>query len=69
MRAQEAGELRGLVAQAWDLRHTPYLDDAADAIVDWHERRALRRQMRQGALVRMLRETDPDRITTLEQAA
>jgi hypothetical protein len=41
------------------LRGTPYLRDACEAIVDWHERRHLRRleaeQERTAALRRLLR--------------
>jgi hypothetical protein len=37
-------ELRIMVAQAWELKRagSPYFLDACQAIVDWHERRALR---------------------------
>jgi hypothetical protein len=57
--AAEERELRALVDQAWELRGTPYLRDACEAIVDWHERRHLRRleaeQERTAALRRLLR--------------
>jgi hypothetical protein len=39
----EDRELRALVDQAFDLRGTPYLRDAVEAIVEWHQRRYLRR--------------------------
>ena len=59
-------EIRALVSQAWELRGTPYLIDAAAWIVDWHERRYLRvlerRQERRARLLRALRETDPARV-------
>ena len=62
-------ELRALVAQAWELeeRSSPYLLDAAAAIVDWHERRYLRflerEQEELDRLVLLLRDTNPDRTT------
>lgn len=34
----EEARLRRLVYQAFDLRETPYLRDACEAIVDWQER-------------------------------
>jgi hypothetical protein len=34
----EQAQLRRLSDQAFDLRETPYLVDACQAIVDWHER-------------------------------
>jgi hypothetical protein len=56
--------LQGLVGQAWELRAGPYSVDAAQAIVDWFERRDVRRlereQERAAALVRLLRATSPD---------
>ncbi len=33
----EDAQLRRLVHQGHELRETPYLQDAAQAIVDWHE--------------------------------
>jgi hypothetical protein len=47
----EDGELAALVAQAFELRGTAYLRDAVEAIVDWHDRRWLRRhELEQGWL-------------------
>ena len=43
MTLEEQIELRALVIQAMDLRDGPYLRDACEAIVTWHERRALTR--------------------------
>jgi len=63
------GELEALVGQAWELRGTGYIYDAVDAILDWHDRRALRdlerrqaRDARVGRLVGFLRATDPRHI-------
>lgn len=54
-------ELRALVDQAFDLRDGPYLRDAAEWIVRWHERRHLRayerRQQRHASVLQALRET------------
>jgi len=36
--AAEDAQLCRLVYQGFDLRETPYLRDACEAIVDWHER-------------------------------
>jgi hypothetical protein len=59
----EEQELRALVITAMDLRGTGYLRDAVEAIVDWHERRALRRyerrQEERARLVRLLRGDRP----------
>jgi hypothetical protein len=48
-----------LTDQAWELRQTPYLRDACEAIIEWHERRHLRRlereQERAAALARLMR--------------
>jgi hypothetical protein len=50
--AREENELRALVYQAFELRATPYLTDACQAIVDWFARLPLarfeREQERQG---------------------
>jgi hypothetical protein len=49
-------ELRALTDQAWELRDSPYLLDACQAIVDWHERRFLRRyERRQERAARLVR--------------
>jgi hypothetical protein len=60
--SDDARELRALVDQAWELRGTPYLRDAVAAIVDWHDRRHLRRleadQERAAAIVRVLNDTN-----------
>jgi hypothetical protein len=47
----EETELRALVCQAWELRKSgsPYVLDACAAIVEWHERRHLRRLERDQA--------------------
>jgi hypothetical protein len=37
----ETAVLRALVLQAWELRDGPYLRDAVEALVAWHERRPL----------------------------
>jgi hypothetical protein len=62
---EEDRELAALVAQAFELRGTPYLRDAVEAIVDWHDRRQLRRYEREqrarAALIQLLRETDAKR--------
>jgi hypothetical protein len=56
MTPEEEHELRALVITAMDLRGTGYLRDAVDAIVDWHERRHLRRyERRQQELARLAR--------------
>jgi hypothetical protein len=41
MTRREQVELYALICQAWELRGTPYLRDACQAIVDWNERRPL----------------------------
>jgi len=68
----DAEHLRALVEQAWELRRSPYLIDAVDAIVEWYERRPLRALEQQqeslGRLVRLLRETNP-RSLSLDEAA
>jgi hypothetical protein len=55
----ERAEFYALVVQAFELRETPYLRDAVDAIVVWQERRPLvaleRRQEREAALKRKRR--------------
>jgi hypothetical protein len=55
----EESELRALTDQAWELRQTPYLRDACEAIIEWHGRRHLRRlereQERAAALARLMR--------------
>jgi hypothetical protein len=38
---QRLSELHALVLQAWELRDTPYLRDACEAIGEWHERQPL----------------------------
>jgi hypothetical protein len=52
--------LRALIDQAWELRGTPYMVDACQAINDWHERRHLRAfergQELQGEFLRWLQE-------------
>jgi hypothetical protein len=57
-------ELQGLAGQAFELKDSPYLRDACEAILDWHDRRHVRRlereQERAAALVRLLRATCPD---------
>jgi hypothetical protein len=64
--AAEERELRALVYQAFELRESGYLVDAVADIIEWFERRPLaeleQRQERQARLVRLLRETDPDRL-------
>ena len=56
-------ELAALVAQAFELRETPYSHDAAAAIEAWWERRHIRaferRQRSHAALIQLLRETAP----------
>jgi len=63
MTRDEEVELHGLFEQVWQLRGTGYLVDAVGALVEWYERRGLRRivrrQERQAALVRLMRETRP----------
>jgi hypothetical protein len=53
----ERNDLRALVIQAMDLRDGPYIQDAVEAIVDWHARRALtllERRQEQDARIRRL---------------
>jgi hypothetical protein len=69
-------ELRVLTDQAWELRDSPYFLDACAAIVEWFERRHLRRfergeelraaarRARNAHLIALLRETNP---ATLEE--
>lgn len=61
-----AAYLLALVIQAFELKGSPYFIDAVAAIVDAHEREPLarleRRQARTNDLIRLLRETDPNRI-------
>jgi hypothetical protein len=69
----EQEELRVLVYQACELRESPYLRDACEAIVEWAGRRPLARLERaQGwtvsRLVRLLDETDADRIMSRTSA-
>ncbi len=68
-RAHLDEHLRALVLQAFELRQTPYLRDAVDAIVAAYERKPLtlleRRQERTGRLIRLMRETDPRTLRTL----
>lgn len=45
-------QLATLVGQAWELRETPYTDDAVDAIVDWHDRRHIQAFERRQVLER-----------------
>jgi hypothetical protein len=47
--AAECAELHALVLQAWELRDGPYLREAVEAIVAWHERRPLTRLERRQA--------------------
>jgi hypothetical protein len=58
-------KLEALVGQAFELRDSPYLRDAVEAIVEHHDRRALtefeRRQQQLADLRRLLRETAPRR--------
>jgi hypothetical protein len=48
MDEQDLVELRALVDQAFELRGTPYLRDAAEHIVDWRARTNLRHLARRG---------------------
>jgi hypothetical protein len=47
-------ELAHLVGQAWELRGTPYIYDACAAIVDWHDRRLMRRWERIALLLELV---------------
>jgi hypothetical protein len=69
-------ELYAKVAQAWELRDSPYIADAVAAIVDAYDRAPLtwfewceQRRARNLRLIRLLRETDPDRIVVHAAAA
>jgi hypothetical protein len=68
-------ELYLRVGQAWELgvAGSPYFVDACQAIVEWHDRRPLarleRRKQELAGLVRLLHETDPDRLTARRAAA
>jgi hypothetical protein len=59
-------ELRALVDQAFELRETPYVLDAVEAIVDWWDRRYLRARERRdqefAELVRLLERTGVDAL-------
>jgi hypothetical protein len=65
MSRDEELELRALVGIAWEQRGEPGYRPALEAIVDWHDRRHIRRFQRKqrqlAALVLLLRETDPAR--------
>jgi hypothetical protein len=56
-------ELAGLVGIAWEHRGEPDFREHIDAIVDWHDRRHIRRWQRRQRqldyLVQVLRETNP----------
>ncbi len=73
MTPAEERELFRLVSQAWDLRDTPYVHDAVEAIITWHETRVVRELDRRdeelGRLIRLLRETDPARLRATRRAA
>jgi hypothetical protein len=62
----EDRELRALVDQAFELRETPYVLDAVEAIVDWWDRRYLRARERRdqefAELVRLLERTGVDAL-------
>ncbi len=66
-------ELRALVSQAFELRGGPWVVEAVGEILNWHDRRQLRwlerRQTRQAAIIRLLRETDPARIIVQTRVA
>lgn len=68
MTPRELDELYLRVGQAWELkaRGSPYFFDACGEIENWHERRRLARLEREhadaGRVVRVLRETRPDRV-------
>jgi hypothetical protein len=63
--SDEELELRALVGIAWERRGQSDYRAALEAIVDWHDRRHIRRferkQRQLAALVLLLRETDPAR--------
>ncbi len=73
MTRREQRELYLLVGQAFELKGSPYLVDACEAIVAWNARRGLARLERaQGEIARLkrlLRETDPDRLRSARRAA
>lgn len=58
--------IEALAVQAFDLRDSPYFADAVEALVEKIERLPLlryeQRQQRNAWLVRLLQETDPDRV-------
>jgi hypothetical protein len=59
-------ELRALVGIAWERRGQPDYRAALEAIVDWHDRRHIRRferkQRNLAALVLLLRESEAVRL-------
>jgi hypothetical protein len=59
-------ELRALVGIAWERRGQPDYRAALEAIVDWHDRRHIRRLERKqrnlAALVLLLRESEAVRL-------
>jgi hypothetical protein len=69
----EDEQLYRLVGQAFELKGSPYYYDAIEAIVDWIDQRLLRRlEHKQEEIARFLRlvsETDPDRIRSRRKAA
>ena len=66
MTPDEELELRALVGIAWERRGQPDYRAAIDAIVDWHDRRHIRRferkQRNLTALVLLLRESEAVRL-------
>ena len=73
--ANDDAELRRLTDQAFDLKlkGSPYLLDASAAIEEWHDRRhvraAERRDARHAEVLRVMRETRPDRVLASRRAA
>jgi hypothetical protein len=64
--ADEELELRALAGLAWEQRGEPGYRTALEAIVDWHDRRHIRRferkQRQLAALVLLLRESEAVRL-------
>ena len=71
--AWEAEVLWPLFLEAWELRGSPYLYDAAGALVAAHERRALtlleREQEKNARAIRLLRDTSEAARSLAREAA
>lgn len=70
--AEDELELRRLCGQAFELKGTPYLRDACEAIIEWHDRRHVRvlerRERQRADALRVLVVTNPARIAARRAA-